>query len=140
MFWNNLSTQVKNQTILKLLIKMAKADLNFQDEELSYLVYFCKIAQLDAELIRSYQNMDSQDDTQFPLDEQNRMNILYHLLFVINADSNVNQEEERAIFKLAFKLGFNENLTRDFIELMKVYPINELPNDAMIGLIRKYSN
>ena len=140
MFWNNLSTQVKNQTILKLLIKMAKADLNFQDEELSYLLYFCKIAQLDAELIRSYQNMDSQDDTQFPLDEQNRMNILYHLLFVINADSNVNQEEERAIFKLAFKLGFNENLTRDFIELMKVYPINELPNDAMIGLIRKYSN
>ena len=140
MFWNNLSTLEKNQTILKLLIKMAKADLNFQDEELSYLLYFCKIAQLDAELIRSYQNMDSQDDTQFPLDEQNRMNILYHLLFVINADSNVNQEEERAIFKLAFKLGFNENLTRDFIELMKVYPINELPNDAMLGLIRKYSN
>ena len=38
MFWNNLSTQEKNQTILKLLIKMAKADLNFKDEELSYLL------------------------------------------------------------------------------------------------------
>ena len=140
MFWNNLSTQEKNQTILKLLIKMAKADLNFQDEELSYLLYFCKIAQLDVELIRSYQNVDSKDDILFPSDEQNRMNILYHLLFVINADANVNQDEERAVFNLAFKLGFNENLTRDFIDLMKLYPIKELPNDAMLALIRKYSN
>ena len=140
MFWKNLSTQEKNQTILKLLIKMAKADLNFQDEELSYLLYFCKVAQLDTELIRSYQTLDPKDETLFPSDEQNRMNILYHLLFVVNADSNVNQDEERAIFKLAFKLGFNENLTRDFIELMKLYPIKELPNDAMLSLIRKYSN
>jgi hypothetical protein len=29
MFWNNLSTDEKNQTILQLLVKMTNADLNF---------------------------------------------------------------------------------------------------------------
>jgi hypothetical protein len=75
-----------------------------------------------------------------PGDEKNRMNILYHLLFVMNADSIVNSDEERALYKMAFKLGFHENMTKDFIELMKIYPFNKLPNDAMLAIIRKYSN
>lgn len=140
MFWNNLTSEEKNITILKLILKMANADLSVQEEELGYLKYFCKAANLDPQLIDKYSSSDSHQGVLLPLDEQNRMNILYHLLFVINADADVSGDEERAMFKIAFRLGFNENITRDFIELMKLYPLNQLPNDAMLGVLRKYNN
>jgi uncharacterized tellurite resistance protein B-like protein len=98
------------------------------------------LAKLEPELIKTYQNTEFHRNILLHQNEQERMNILYHLLFVINADSKINSDEERSIFKLAFSLGFSENITRDFIELMKLYPINELPNDAMLSVIRKYSN
>lgn len=141
MFWNDLSFEEKNKIILKLLIRVSTSDLHLQDEEVSYLTYFCKLANINTELIQTYKESTSlEEEVSLPTSEQDRMNILYHLLFVTNADSNVTSDEERAIYKMAFQLGFNENITRDFIELMKLYSIQSIPKDAMIEIIRKYSN
>ncbi len=140
MFWNDLSIDEKNKTILQLLVHLCKADSNFQNEEFDYLIYFCKNTGLDPELIRFYLMNDSYPRESLPQDEQERMNILYHLLFTINADSLIGTDEEIAVYKLAFILGFHENITKDFIEIMKIYPITKLPKDAMVSIIRKYSN
>lgn len=99
------------------------------------------MANINTELIQTYKESTSlEEEVSLPTSEQDRMNILYHLLFVTNADSNVTSDEERATYKMAFQLGFNENITRDFIELMKLYSIQSIPKDAMIEIIRKYSN
>jgi len=140
MKWDSLDTEEKNKAILKMLIYLSKADAHFQDQELGYLSYFCRNTRLDPSLIETYKDTSYDIYHVLPNDEQSRMNILFHLLFTLNADSVVHEDEERTIYKLAFRLGFGENITKDFIQIMKTYPIQKLPNEVMINVIRKYSN
>ncbi len=140
MLWESLSNEEKNKARLQLLLRLAKPDLDFNSEELSYLIYFYNNSGLDPELINIYQKDAFFKWQSLPEDEKSRMKILYHLLFAMNADSFVNQDGIRIMHKLSFKLGFHENMTNDFIEIMKIYPLNKLPNDALLSIIRKYSN
>lgn len=140
MIWDILTQQEKNEVLLKILVHFSKVDDSLNDYEFSYLFHVCKSLDLDLELIREYSNESTAVNEILPHSEQDRMNLLYHLLFIMNADSQVSDEEEKAIYHLAFKLGFHEEITRDFIQLMKNYPIADLPEESMINIIRKYRN
>jgi hypothetical protein len=140
MIWDILSTEEKNKVLLKLLVNISKADLKIHEGEFSYLIYICKSLNLDPELIRDYVNENTPVNEILPYSEQERMNILYHLLFTMNSDSDVNIVEETTVYQLAFKLGFSEEMTREFIALMKQYKIDDIPMEGMINIIRKHNN
>lgn len=140
MIWDILSTEEKNKVLLKLLVNISKADLKIHEGEFSYLIYICKNLNLDPELIRDYVNENAPVNEILPYSEQDRMNILYHLLFTMNSDSEVNIVEETTVYQLAFKLGFSEEMTREFITLMKQYKIDDIPMEGMINIIRKHNN
>ncbi|MBK8348305.1 MAG: hypothetical protein IPL08_12030 [Saprospiraceae bacterium] len=139
MIWEVLSEEEKNRVLLKLLIHVCKADNIIAEQEFSYLIYVCKNLNLSPEIIREYAQ-DININEILPMDEHERMNILYHLLFIMNADSIVDPKEEMIIYQLAFKLGFTEAMTRDFILLMKAHKLDELPAHAMVEIIRKHNN
>jgi len=65
---------------------------------------------------------------------------LYHLLIMMASDHDVNLLEEQLIFKLAFRLGFHESMTRDFIEVVKTSKVNEMPVNLLLDVIRKHNN
>lgn len=140
MIWDILTKEEKNKILLKLLVHMTKADHHVNEGEFSYLIYICRQLHLDPELIKEYANENLTIQEILPTEEQDRMNILYHLLFTMNADSHVDPLEEVKIYQFAFKLGFSEQMTRDFIDLMKAHPIDELPTESMINIIRKHNN
>lgn len=140
MIWDVLTTEEKNKVLLKLLVNMTKADQKIHEGEFSYLIYVCKNLHLDPELIREYANDTEAINEILPQDEQDRMNILYHLLFMMNADSNVNIEEEIKVYQLAFRLGFTEEMTREFISLMKLHKIDDVPLESMLNIIKKHNN
>ena len=139
MIWDIYTREEKNKILLKLLIHVCKADKVIHEGEFSYLIYVCKSLQIDPQLIKEYAAL--QDVNEYlPQTENERMEVLYHLLFAMNADNNVAPEEETIIFQLAVKLGFSEAITHDFIQLMKKHTLQEIPSGEMIKIIRKYSN
>ncbi len=140
MLWDVLSNEEKNDVLLKLLVYMSQTDNVINESEFSYLIYVCNNLKIDPEELRKFENVHDVEKDILPTSEQDRVNILYHLLFVMNSDDNISPEEEKAVYHLAFKLGFNEETTRDFIELMKKYKLDELPPGSMLKIINKFQN
>ena len=75
-----------------------------------------------------------------PLNERERMTILYYLLFMMRVDGRIEKGEEKLIYTASFRLGFNEKLTEDLIGVMKTYLNKEIPPDLMLTLVKKYLN
>ena len=93
MIWDILTNDEKNRVLLKLLIHISKADSQIHEGEFSYLIYICKNLNLDHQLISEYAGIDENINEIMPQSEQDRMNVLYHLLFTMNADNNVDITE-----------------------------------------------
>ncbi len=138
--WDILTNDEKNKIVLKILVAISKLDGHIHENEFSYLVYFCKNANLDPNIISTMANDTQELNEILPSNEQDRMNILYHALFAMNADHLVDIAEEQKVYSLAFKLGFSENMTRDFIDLMKSHTLDKIPMNAMMDIIRKYNS
>jgi uncharacterized tellurite resistance protein B-like protein len=140
MIWEILSDEEKNEVLLKLMVAVTKADAHIREGEFSYLIYLCQKLHINPEKIRQYVSEEDHLETFLPSSEKERMDILYHLLFTMKSDGEVHPMEENILYKLAFKLGFSEEMVRDFIELMKKYAIDTVPVQEMIDIIRKKNN
>lgn len=140
MMWDVLTNDEKNQIVLKILISVTKVDDKINENEFAYLVYFCRNVGLDPNLITTFAQNNEMANEIMPIGEQDRMNVLYHALFTMNADNFVDLKEENMVYLLGFKLGFSENMVREFISLMKTHRINTIPVNSMIDIIRKYSS
>ncbi len=140
MIWDILSQEEKNTVLLKLMVHVTKADNTLQEGEFAYLLQLCKQLRLDPELIRKFIVESNDLNEILPSSEQERMQILYHLLFTMKSDNAINNVEEKLVYQLAFKLGFSEDMTRDFITLMHQYTIDTVPLNSMLDIIRKHNN
>lgn len=89
-------------------------------------------------------NEISADPTAFtlapPPDEQERMEILYYLLFAMRIDNEINTSEEAFVYKVGLKLGFNDQMVAELIGVMKQHLHTRLPKDALVKVIRKHLN
>ena len=141
MMWDILTQDEKNKVLLKLLVHISKADLILKEGELAYLLHICRNLSLDPELIRTYMlHQDENIHEILPQTEQDRMNILFHLLFTMKSDQEIHPFEENLIFSLSFKLGFSEEMTRNFIQLMKEHTSDGMPLNGMLEIVRKHNN
>lgn len=140
MIWEILSEEEKNDILLRLMVAVTKADAHIKEGEFSYLLYLCNKLHINPERIRNFVATDTNLDSFLPTTEKERMDILYHLLFTMKSDGEVHPMEEIILYRLAFKLGFSEEMVRDFIELMKKYQVDAVPVQEMIDIIRKKNN
>ncbi|MCE2789091.1 MAG: TerB family tellurite resistance protein [Saprospiraceae bacterium] len=140
MMWEVLTQEEKNKVLLKMMVQVSRADQNLSQKEFAYLIHVCNQLGLDTELIREYSVSSVDLKEILPESEEERMQILYHLLFVMKADEIIQPEEERKLYDLAFRLGFSEPMTRDFIQILKESPIDVIPTSALLDVIRKYLN
>lgn len=140
MMWDVLTTEEKNIVLLKILVKVCKADETLQIEEFAYLVHVSAKLGLDPDSIRTIVLSDDDSIDIMPVEEHDRMSIMYHMLFTMASDHDVNEKEVNLIYRLAFRLGFSEAMTKDFIEVMKHNDIRDLPLSKLIDVIRKHNN
>jgi uncharacterized tellurite resistance protein B-like protein len=138
--WDLLTDQEKNEVLIKILVNLSKVDHQVNELEYSYLIYICDRMGIDHEIIKNYMQQDFALNEILPSEEKERVKILYHLLFTVNADGVIMEEEEIMVYQLAFKLGFHEEMTRDFIALMRTYKLEDLPDSSMINILKKYNN
>jgi hypothetical protein len=140
MLWDLLNRDEKALVLLKILIHVSKADKQLSSEEFTYLIQLCSILKLNPELIRTLYLDEGELNEILPTDEQDRINILFHTLLIMDADKHIDPAEEKLIFHFGFKLGFSELMIKDFLDVFHRYDIDDLPPESMLNVIRKYNN
>ncbi|MFZ1705053.1 MAG: hypothetical protein WAT79_11960 [Saprospiraceae bacterium] len=140
MFWELLDEHEKALVLLKILTHLAKVDGQLNEKEFAYLAHVCEKLKVSIEEIRHAVLSTEELNEILPSDEQDRMMVLYHLLFMMDADKIVDEKEEKMIYHYGLKLGFSEYMVRDFIDVFKKYDLDDLPPNAMLSIIQKYQN
>jgi uncharacterized tellurite resistance protein B-like protein len=140
MLWDLLDEKEKARVMIKILLYLAKADGKVSEHEFTYLVHVSNKLHIDLEEMRELFLAEDELREILPADEQDRMNVLYHLLFIMDADKKISDEEENVLYHFGHKLGFSEWMVRDYIEVFKKYDIDDLPPEAMLNIIKKYQN
>ena len=140
MLWDLLEESEKAMVLLKILSHLAKVDGNISENEFSYLIHLSSKLNISLEEVRSiFMNEDELNEI-LPVDEQDRMLVLYHLLFMTDADKIIKPEEEKLLFHFGLKLGFSEFMVKDFIGVFKKHDLDDIPPDAMLSIIKRYQN
>ncbi len=75
-----------------------------------------------------------------PIDENQRLKILYYMLYLIKADHKVDKEEVDLIHHFGLKLGFREKMLDKLVEIAKENIGKGLPIEKMLDPIRQYLN
>ncbi len=140
MFEDRTEDLERKKGIIAMLIKLANVDDNAVAIERRFIMDVAEQLGLGrADLTAVAKNPD-EFELKPPEGEQERMNILYYLLFTMRVDGVIKEEEERLCYKAGLRLGFNEQLTADLIRVMKTYLKEDIPEEAMLDAIRKYLN
>ncbi len=119
---------------------MHQVDTELNTKELHFLK--------DVAIILGLNNSDIDEvvnnPTSFPLTppsaEQERMKILYLLLFAMRIDNEIHEREERIVYEVGLKLGFNEAMLTEMIDELKKHLDTRLPDDALLKIVQKYLN
>ena len=130
----------QRKSIIALLFKLAKSDDSVSNIEKLYLRDIANSIGIDSLSIDEIIQNPEAYPLKVPLNERERMTILYYLLFMMRVDGRIEKGEEKLIYTASFRLGFNEKLTEDLIGVMKTYLNKELPPDLMLTLVKKYLN
>ncbi len=130
----------RNKAVFSLIYQMNIADSDFNKMESKYLVNVGNVLGLSQKEMEQVLDDPNSYNLIPPANEQERMEILYYMLFSMRIDGNISKVEEAHIYKAGLKLGFNEAMITDMINLFKQYLKTRLPKDALIKIIRKYLN
>ena len=139
MEWLHMSDDELKDSVMAILIELSKVDGKVDAKELLYLLDIGNIYGFDDAAIRS-KLYEKRVNFVMPSAEQERMTILYFLLFMMKIDGKVTVQEENLIFHYGFKLGFNESLIREMIIVIKAHMGKKLPPDSLISKVKKYLN
>lgn len=135
-----LLSKESKQAIIALLIEMAESDQRIDPTETKYIAGVANQMGLTMLDISSILRNPKAYKFQSPPQEQERMTILYYLLFLMRADGQITENEENRCYKLGLRLGFNHNLIADLIAVLKNYLHEDVPPEAMLEKVRKYLN
>jgi hypothetical protein len=75
-----------------------------------------------------------------PESEEDRMTVLYDLLFLMKIDGDIAEEEKELVRELGSRLGFRITMVEEFIQTIAQYVGQEVPANALLDIIRKYMN
>ena len=131
---------MKAEELISILIRLSKSDNHFDEFEFGYIVNVGKHLKVPSHIIESLVKDPFVDEIQIPKSEQDRMTILYYLLFLMKIDQNIKDEEKDMIQHYGFKLGFPRAMINDFIHLMEEYKESKVPISQMLEIIKKYKN
>jgi len=135
-----LLSKESKQAIIALLIEMAESDQRIDPTETKYIAGVANQMGLTMMDISNILKKPKAYKFQSPPAEQERMTILYYLLFLMRADGQITENEENRCYKLGLRLGFNHNLIADLIAVLKNYLHEDVPPEAMLEKVRKYLN
>ncbi len=130
----------RRKAVIGLLVEMTFADGKVDDIEKKFVYGVAKELGLSADDIEEVVLHPEDFKMTPPPPEQERMTILYYVLFTMSVDGEIHEEEEKMCYLIGLRLGFNEHMTRDLINVMKKFLNKEVPRFALLDEIKKHMN
>lgn len=117
------------------LKRLAMADQTFQISEQQYADTVAAQLNIDSSIVY---NLDPAtfETSNLPAREQDRMTILYYLLFLSQADGMILDEEKIEIRKIGFELGFRDTQIVKMIEVIENDKGKQINPEKLIDVIR----
>lgn len=140
MEWNDHRGIEKASQIIKTLVEMSVSDGDFVKSEIAYLIRVGENIGLDRSLFNEI--IKNRNNIEFapPESEEERMEFLYYVLFMMKVDKKITEEERILMYKIGFRLGFGELLLTDLIKVMEQYIDEKVPAQALLKRVKKYLN
>jgi len=139
MNFDDLEREALNENLLKTLIKLSKVDGEIADNEMMYILKAGLSMGIPKENIIPLWKEDY-TGLVIPSSEQDRMSIMYYLIFVIESDKKVTKKEEELAYHYGLKLGFNHLMVADFLNVVKTKLSNDGEIMDLLTQVKKYLN
>lgn len=127
-----------NKAIVALLYKLMGADHDEDPHELAYIMHIGERLGLSDDILKEVSFDVDSYELEPPSDKKERITILYYFLFLMKADGLIQPEEEDFVIDFGKKLGFQEDMIVDLIEVLKEYVDTAVPPQEMYSKLKKY--
>jgi hypothetical protein len=130
----------QKQTHILTLLMLAEADNRDHVNEIRFINNVASrigLSELDVQEIDKHPERLT---FSLPESEEDRMTVLYDLLFLMKIDGNVAEEEKELVRELGVRLGFRISMVEEFIQTIAKYVGQQVPANALLDIIRKYMN
>lgn len=130
----------KRKSHILNLVLLAQADGQWHENEKKFIADVAKrIGLTDQE---HEDLLFSPESVQFVVaqSEEERITLLYDLLFMMKMDGGVSPQEEKMCMELGLRMGFNPMMVQEMINVMKSHLLQRIPDDSLINILRKYLN
>ena len=134
------SKEELKKSIIAMLLRLQASDHAKDIREFAYIHKVATHLGLSAHDVTSVEEAIEDYPLRPPAEEKDRMTILYYLLFLMEIDGEVTAEEEDLVKEFGLRLGFRISLTAELIDVIRKYSDTQVPQEAMLELIRKYLN
>jgi uncharacterized tellurite resistance protein B-like protein len=122
------------------LYRIALADGKIQKNEYHLIIDIArKIGLTDDDTLDILNGVIDFDIT-IPNSINDRMQHLFHMLFLMKVDGDINSKEVQTIKNIVITLGLNLSMTDELIKLMSKYKTQLVPESEMIKLVKTYMN
>ena len=129
-----------NNTHIFILLMLAEAD----DEEHPNEARFIRnVAGRLGMSISDVERIDANPTDltfQLPKTPADRMTLMYDMLWLMKIDGSVVQDERNLVVEIGLRLGFREEMINELIDTIAQYIGRPVPPNALLDIIRKYSN
>jgi len=131
---------MESKQLLSTLIKLSRADNHFDEFEFAYILKVGRHIGVDDHIVEQLIKDSTTTELEIPKEEQDRMSILYYMLFLMKVDTIIHEDEIELIHHYGFKLGFSLSMIDEFIAVMHEHKFKKVPTDALLDIIKKYQN
>ncbi len=128
------------KTYLSFLVSIIKADHKTNRNELKFLLDVAKKLDFSEEALENLLHNPGQLKIKYPSELKNRLIILYHMLYMMNIDNQITEEEEKACRKLGYYMLGNPPLVNDMINICIQHSKDGIPEGEFLQAIKKYMN
>jgi len=120
------------------LLKLAEADGEWHENEKRFIAAVAKRVGLTEpeheEIVFTPENIAFTPANT----EEERIILLYDLLFMMKIDGVVAKEEAALCLKIGMRLGFSRPMVEEMIQAMKTYKVKKVSDHSLITIFKKY--
>ncbi len=130
----------QKQTHILTLLMLAEADNSDHENEIRFINHVAGRIGLSEQDVDDIDKHPERLNFSLPVTEQDRMTVLYDLLFLMKIDGSVVGAEKELVQELGKRLGFRMDMIEEFIEVMRRYIGQSIPPNVLLDIIKKYMN
>ena len=130
----------QKQTHILTLLMLAEADDSDHVNEIRFINNVAGRIGLGESDVQEINMHPERLTFSLPESEEDRMTMLYDLLFLMKIDGNIAAEEIEIVRELGARLGFRISMVEEFIQTIAQYVGQQVPANALLDIIRKYMN